>query len=64
MKVQLNFFLLVLVLFVAVSIVRADVHLPDILGNSMVLQRNTSIPIWGTTSANAIIEIKINKTLK
>jgi len=42
----------------------AQLSMPKIFGNSMVLQRNTSIPIWGTTSANAIIEIKINNQTK
>ncbi|HKE59263.1 MAG TPA: sialate O-acetylesterase [Pyrinomonadaceae bacterium] len=36
---------------------RADVHLPDVLSSSMVLQRDHSIPIWGTADPGESVTV-------
>ena len=42
----------------------ANVRLPKIFADNMVLQRNKSILIWGWSDANESIEIKFNKQAK
>lgn len=42
----------------------ANVRLPKIFADDMVLQRNKLIPIWGWADANEKIEIKFNKQIK
>src|SRR3954468_12669807 len=38
--------------------VRADVKLPAIFGDHMVLQRGTKVPVWGTADAGERITVK------
>lgn len=45
----------------------ANVTMPGIFGNNMVLQRNKSIPVWGWAKANETIVVTLNdqkKTVK
>ena len=42
----------------------AQVVLPKILGNDMVLQRNAPIPVWGTASPGEKVVVKFNKQSK
>ena len=42
----------------------ANVRLPKLFADDMVLQRNHLIPIWGWADANEKIEIRFNKQLK
>ncbi|MDE3144149.1 MAG: hypothetical protein KGL19_08345 [Bacteroidota bacterium] len=42
----------------------ANVSLPKIFGNDMVLQRNKPIKIWGMASANEKISVQFNKQIK
>jgi len=42
----------------------ANVRLPKIFADDMVLQRNKLIPVWGWADANEKIEIKFNKQTK
>ncbi|MCI4444118.1 MAG: 9-O-acetylesterase [Lentimicrobium sp.] len=59
MKKQLLFLLL------AFSIcANANVRLPKLFADDMVLQRNKLIPVWGWADANENIEIKFNKQTK
>ncbi len=54
-----------LFLFIAFSFcANANVRLPKIFADDMVLQRNKLIPIWGWADANEKIEIKFNKQTK
>lgn len=51
-------------LFIAFSFyMNADVKLPLIFNDSMVLQRNKPIPVWGWADANEKIEIQFNKQI-
>ncbi|MDB5149432.1 MAG: sialate O-acetylesterase [Mucilaginibacter sp.] len=43
---------------------RAQVVLPKVLGNNMVLQRNAPVPIWGTAAAGEKVTVKFSKQTK
>src|SRR5436309_13385785 len=53
MKIFLSLILLFLTSFTA----RADVHLPDIIGSSMVLQQKQMVPIWGTAEPGETVTV-------
>jgi sialate O-acetylesterase len=54
-----------LFLFLVFSIcANANVRLPKLFANDMVLQRNKLIPIWGWADANEKIEVQFNKQTK
>jgi len=42
----------------------AEVVLPKILGNNMVLQRNKPVPVWGTASAGEAVTVKFSGQTK
>lgn len=42
----------------------AQVTVASVFANNMVLQRNASIPVWGTAKANEKLEIRFNKQVK
>jgi len=42
----------------------AEVVLPKILGNNMVLQRNKLVPVWGTASAGEAVTVKFSGQTK
>jgi len=48
------------ILFIAVSSF-ANVHLPKIFGDNMVLQRNKQIPVWGWANAGEQVTVQFNK---
>lgn len=50
-------FLSVLLLLANLSIINAKVQLPSIIGNNMVLQRNTEVCLWGKASQKARLTI-------
>lgn len=50
-------------LFIGLSS-HAQVVLSTIFSDNMVLQRNVTIPVWGTATANEKIEIRFNKQVK
>ena len=58
-----NNFLLLLLTF-SVTQIFANVSLPKIFGDNMVLQRNRSIPVWGWADANEKINVKFNHQTK
>lgn len=61
MKVRIKFLsILGLLLFLSLG-ARAEVHLPDILGSSMVLQQNQKVPIWGTAEAGETVIVSFQK---
>jgi sialate O-acetylesterase len=58
-KVRSFFVLSVLSLF-STSLF-AEVRLPDVLGDSMVLQQNRKVPIWGTAEAGETVVVTFQK---
>jgi sialate O-acetylesterase len=57
MKLHLRILLTGLALFFAVT-ARANVSLPDVLSDGMVLQQNQKVPIWGTAEPGETITVK------
>ena len=49
---------LLAILLVVVPATRANVAVPDVIGNSMVLQRNQAVPIWGTADPGETVFVK------
>lgn len=47
-----------------VSLVYADVHLPKLFADHMVLQRGKPIPVWGWANANEKITVQFNEQTK
>ena len=39
----------------------AEVHLPDIIGSSMVLQQGQKVPIWGTADPGESVKVTFGK---
>ncbi|MDP2162531.1 MAG: hypothetical protein Q8K02_18770, partial [Flavobacterium sp.] len=60
----MKFLLLILALFYVSSLAHAQVVLPSVFSDNMVLQRNTPIPVWGTAKANEKIEVRFNSQVK
>ncbi len=49
-------------LFASLSIISyAQIRLPKLIGNGMVLQRNTALKIWGWASPNEKVKIEFNQ---
>lgn len=63
-KKMKKYFLSIICIFSISISINAQVVLPKIFADNMVLQRNTLIPIWGTAEANEIIEVRFNKQIK
>lgn len=57
MKFHVLLLFLTLLLFQAVG--RAQIKLPKVFGDSMVLQRGIKIPIWGTSASGALITAEL-----
>jgi sialate O-acetylesterase len=60
MRIKLAF-LIVFVTLCGAFAARADVRLPDILGDSMVFQQNKRVPIWGTADAGETVTVGFQK---
>ncbi|GAA3759844.1 sialate O-acetylesterase [Flavobacterium ginsengiterrae] len=56
--------LIVFILLVFSVIANAEVRMPLLFSDGMVLQRNKQIPIWGFADANENIEVHFNKQIK
>ena len=53
------------ILFVAFSFCsNANVGMPLLFSDGMVLQRNKTIPVWGWADANEKVEVRFNKQIK
>jgi len=53
------------ILFVAFSFCsNANVRMPLLFSDGMVLQRNKTIPVWGWADANEKVEVRFNKQIK
>ena len=56
-------FLLLVVIFCSFLSI-ANITLPRIFGNNMVLQRNKPIAVWGWADAGEKITVQFNKQVK
>lgn len=63
-KMKMKPILIVLALLFMSSLTQANIILPSVFSDNMVLQRNVLIPIWGWASANEKIVISFNKQQK
>ncbi|WP_243347620.1 sialate O-acetylesterase [Parabacteroides sp. FAFU027] len=61
MKNQRKLFTLCLLLLGISIISNAQIRLPKLIGNGMVLQRNTELKIWGWASPNEKVQIAFNQ---
>ena len=52
-----NFFVLFLALLILSSVARAEVRLPAIIGDNMVVQRDTKFAIWGNANAGEAVSV-------
>lgn len=55
---------IVFILLIFSTISMANVRMPLIFSDGMVLQRNKQIPVWGFADANESVEIHFNKQIK
>ena len=53
--------LIIFLLFLFSVNIFADVRLPDVLGDSMVLQQGQKVPVWGTAEAGETVVVKLQK---
>lgn len=56
--------LLMILLLAALQSIYAEVSLPKIFADNMVLQRNVLIPVWGWADANEKIEVSFRQQVK
>src|SRR5688572_13708414 len=56
---QTRLALSIVVLFLCARVARADVKLPAIFGDHMVLQRDAKIPVWGRADAGENVTVKV-----
>jgi sialate O-acetylesterase len=63
MKQIIGIGLLSILMFTTVN-VNAQLSLPKIFGNNMVLQRNQPVPIWGSAKAGDDITVTFNQQIK
>lgn len=64
-RVRVFCILVLLLVIFQVSEVKAEIILPSIFGNNMVLQQNSNVAVWGKAAPNTAIRIKTswnNKT--
>lgn len=60
MRRHLSQFIAILLIATATSAVQAELKLPAIVGDNLVLQRDMECPIWGWTDADATVTVKVN----
>ncbi len=60
MRILMKLFykILISVVLILSAFVSADVRLPSIFSDNMVLQQNTSVPIWGEAYPGEIVKVK------
>lgn len=64
MKVQIKISLIVSLIILSVSALRAEVKLPDVIGSSMVLQQKQTIPVWGWAEAGEAVTVTFGQQKK
>ncbi|MGI9036339.1 MAG: sialate O-acetylesterase [Pyrinomonadaceae bacterium] len=61
---KIKFGILFALVFLIANAIRAEVRLPDILSDSMVLQQKQDVPIWGTADAGEAVTVSFGKQKK
>ena len=64
MKTQIKLFFVGAMVIFSVFVVRAEVRLPDILGDSMVLQQKQIVPVFGWADAGETVTVTFGKQKK
>jgi sialate O-acetylesterase len=64
MFATISFFIALVGLNLDSRFARADVALPAVIGNNMVLQRDKPVPIWGTAAAGEKVTVKFASQTK
>ena len=54
-------FLVLILVLVCAAVVRAEVRLPAILGDNMVLQQGLKVRIWGNANAGEHVTVTFDK---
>ena len=60
MRKQFKKAALVLILVASASLVYAQVRLPKLFSNNMILQRDVAIPVWGTAKPGSQVVVVLN----
>ena len=55
--IRMKKILILIILTLSSSAALADVHLPDVIGSSMVLQQKQIVPIWGTADPGETVTV-------
>ena len=58
MSMNTNAMILFLAILLVAPVARANVAVPDVIGNAMVLQRDQAVPIWGTADPGETVVVK------
>src|SRR5713101_4045422 len=58
MNIRLQLLLAVITALLSSTISRANVVLPDVISEAMVLQRDTSVPIWGKADPGEVVGVR------
>ncbi len=59
MRFRVQALLLFLAMFLFQAVVHAQINLPKIFGNDMVLQRELKIPVWGNSAPGVLINAEL-----
>ena len=63
-KMKAKLLLATILILISVGLVQAKVTLPDVIGDAMVLQRDSSVPIWGTADPGEVVTVRFGKQTK
>ena len=58
MKTKTRLFFALLAILVPVIIVRANIVLPDVISDALVLQRERAVPIWGKADPGEVVTVR------
>ncbi len=60
MKMKTKLFLSITLVFIAAAAGRANVVLPDVINDGMVLQRDRPVPIWGQADPGEVVTVRFS----
>lgn len=64
MNLKTKLLAVAILMSVAATICRADVVLPDVIGDAMVLQRDRAVPIWGKADPGEVVTVRFAGQVK